>query len=43
MEKEVQLSECLKKLGPTEYHRQQSAILLLPTYKKENLKEKLVE
>jgi hypothetical protein len=40
MEKEVQLSECLQILGPVEYHRRQSAILLLLTCKKENLKEK---
>ena len=43
MEKEVQLSECLHILGPTEYHRRQTAILRLLTCKKENLKEKLAE
>jgi hypothetical protein len=43
MEKEVQLSKCLYILGPTQYQQWQSAILLLLTCKKENLKEKLAE
>jgi hypothetical protein len=43
MEKEVQLSKCLQILGPTEYYQRQSAILLLLTCKKENLKEKLAD
>jgi hypothetical protein len=41
MEKEVRLPECLALLGSTEYNRQQAAILLHLTCKKDNMQEKL--